>query len=124
MIKAVIFDLDNTLIDFMYIKNQAVNAAINGMIESGLKIPFNEAKKKIYNIYEQQGYEYQEVLNQFIKDEYDNIACFRSLISIENTLEDVIDESKFEVDNENFVLASIDVDGDDLNVARSRPLVQ
>ena len=46
MIKAVIFDLDNTLIDFMYMKNQAVNAAINGMIESGLKIPFNVAKKK------------------------------------------------------------------------------
>ena len=54
-----IFDLDNTLIDFMYMKNQAVNAAINGMIESGLKIPFNVAKKKIYDIYEQQGYEYQ-----------------------------------------------------------------
>ena len=34
-------------------------------------------------------------------------------------LEDVIDECKFEVDNDNFVLASIDVDGDDLNVARS-----
>ena len=73
MIRAVIFDLDNTLIDFMFMKNQAVNAAINGMIETGLKIPFDEAKKKIYDIYDKQGYEYQEVLNQFIKDEYDNI---------------------------------------------------
>ena len=62
-----------------------------------------------------------------LEDEYDNIACFKSLISIENTLEDVIDECKFEVDNDNFVLASIDVDGDDLNVARSlgkyKPLI-
>ena len=62
-----------------------------------------------------------------LEDEYDNIACFKSLISIENTLEDVIGECKFKVDNDNFVLASIDVDGDDLNVARSlgkyKPLI-
>jgi len=73
MIKAVIFDLDNTLIDFMHMKNQAVKAAVTGMIESGLKLPFEEAKKKIYNIYDQQGYEYQEVLNQFIKSECNKI---------------------------------------------------
>ena len=54
-----------------------------------------------------------------LEDEYDNIACFQELISIDNTLENIIDESKFEVTNDNFVLASIDVDGDDLNVAKS-----
>ena len=32
----------------------------------------------------------------------------------------LIDQSKFEVTNDNFVLASIDVDGDDLNVAKTR----
>ena len=41
------------------------------------------------------------------------------MVSIENTLEKIIDGSKFEVTNENFVLASIDVDGDDLNVCKS-----
>ena len=46
MIKAVIFDLDNTLIDFMHMKNQAVKAAVTGMIESGLKLPFEEAKQR------------------------------------------------------------------------------
>ena len=66
MIKAVIFDLDNTLIDFMYMKNQAVDAAINGMIESGLNISQVEAKEEIFKIYEKEGYEYQEVLNEFI----------------------------------------------------------
>ena len=58
MIKAVIFDLDNTLIDFMYMKNQAVDAAINGMIESGLNISQVEAKEEIFKIYEKEGYEY------------------------------------------------------------------
>jgi len=73
MIKAVIFDLDNTLVDFFYMKNQAINSAIKGMIGSGLKISHNEAKKEIFEIYEKQGYEYQEVLNQFIISVYGSI---------------------------------------------------
>ena len=35
-IKGVIFDLDNTLLDFMQMKEFAVKAAIKGMIEAGL----------------------------------------------------------------------------------------
>ena len=38
MIKAVIFDLDNTLLDFMKMKEYAVKAAIAGMIEAGLDL--------------------------------------------------------------------------------------
>ncbi len=38
MIKAVIFDLDNTLLDFMKMKEVAVKSAIKGMIEAGLEI--------------------------------------------------------------------------------------
>jgi len=73
MIKAVIFDLDNTLVDFLYMKNQAINSAIKGMIKAGLKISHNEAKIKIFDIYEKKGYEYQEVLNQFIVSIYGSI---------------------------------------------------
>ena len=73
MIKAVIFDLDNTLIDFIYMKNQAIKAAINGMNESGLNVPFEEAKNRIFEIYDNKGYEYQEVLNQFILSQYNSI---------------------------------------------------
>ena len=50
MIKAVIFDLDNTLMDFMKMKSMSVDAAINGMIEAGLNIDFeesNESRKRI-----------------------------------------------------------------------------
>ena len=53
MIKAVIFDLDNTLMDFMKMKSMSVDAAINGMIEAGLDIDFSDSKNKIYDIYEQ-----------------------------------------------------------------------
>ena len=66
MIKAVIFDLDNTLVDFFHMKNQAIDSAIDGMINSGLIIDRKIAKNQIFDIYEKKGYEYQEVLNQFI----------------------------------------------------------
>ena len=73
MIKAVIFDLDITLVDYLYMKNQAIDSAVKGMIESGLKIDYNEAKEQIFDIYEKKGYEYQEVLNQFIISVYGTI---------------------------------------------------
>ena len=37
-IKGVIFDLDNTLLDFMKMKEFAVKSAIKGMIEAGLLV--------------------------------------------------------------------------------------
>lgn len=51
--------------------------------------------------------------------EYSNVQCFVEAASPNNTLESIINKSKFEVTNDNFVLASIDIDGDDLNVTRS-----
>ena len=67
MIKAVIFDLDNTLIDFMFMKNMAIDAAINGMIEAGMELDRSKARDKIFNIYASKGWEYQAVLDEFIE---------------------------------------------------------
>ena len=52
MIKAVIFDLDNTLLDFMNMKSMAVEAAVHGMIEAGLQMDKDIACNKIFSIYE------------------------------------------------------------------------
>jgi putative hydrolase of the HAD superfamily len=68
MIKAVIFDLDNTLLDFMKMKSSAVNAGVLGMIEAGMKVEKEETIKHIFEIYTQKGYEYQEVFDDFIKE--------------------------------------------------------
>ena len=51
-IKGVIFDLDNTLLDFMKMKEFAVKAAIKGMIEAGLSINEEKAYEDIVQIYE------------------------------------------------------------------------
>ena len=66
MIKAVIFDLDNTLLDFMKMKEYAVKAAIAGMIEAGLDIENEESYKTIVSIYEKEGWENQQVFNYFL----------------------------------------------------------
>ena len=66
MIKAVIFDLDNTLLDFMKMKEYAVKAAIAGMIEAGLDIDNEESYKTIISIYEKEGWENQQVFNYFL----------------------------------------------------------
>ena len=80
MIKAVVFDIDNTLLDFMKMKKIAINAAIEGMKEAGLTISKKESKEKIFSIYESKGWEYQEVLDDFIKDvlgelDYKILSC-------------------------------------------------
>ena len=66
MIKAVIFDLDNTLLDFFYMKKMAIDAALNGMIEAGMLIDKETSKTEIFKIYENKGWEYQEVFDDFI----------------------------------------------------------
>jgi len=64
MIKAVVFDLDNTLVDFMAMKRQAVDAAIAAMRDAGLKLPAEEIRQRIDEIYKQKGIEFQNVFDQ------------------------------------------------------------
>ena len=66
MIKAIVFDLDNTLLDFMKMKSFSIKAALNGMINAGMDIDIDNATSQIYHIYDTKGYEHQEVLNEFI----------------------------------------------------------
>ena len=66
-IKGVVFDLDNTLLDFMRMKEFAVKAAIKGMIEAGLMVDEVMSFKEIIAIYEQYGWENQKVFDVFIK---------------------------------------------------------
>jgi len=68
MIKAVVFDLDNTLLDFMKMKRVSIKAAISSMVFAGLNIDKEKAEKQIYDIYDDYGYEYQEVFDLFLKE--------------------------------------------------------
>ena len=68
IIKGVVFDLDNTLLDFMKMKQVAVRSAIRGMIEAGLEIDEDKSFDNIISLYEKIGWENQKVFGA------DNIA--------------------------------------------------
>lgn len=61
------FDLDNTLVDFMKMKRRAIEEAIPAMIDAGLEITPEYASKIIDEIYKEQGIEYQQVFDEFLR---------------------------------------------------------
>ena len=73
MIRAIVFDLDNTLVDFMKMKAAAVEAAIDGMIDAGLRLPREAVKERIDAIYLEQGLEYQRVFDELLEGELGQI---------------------------------------------------
>lgn len=66
-IAAVIFDLDNTLTDFMLAKDNAIRAAVDAMIDAGLSLARDEGHRLIFEIYRDKGIEYQRVFNAFLE---------------------------------------------------------
>ncbi|MFC1692214.1 TIGR02253 family HAD-type hydrolase [Candidatus Latescibacterota bacterium] len=67
MIKAVVFDFDNTLIDFMAMKENALKAAVKAMIDAGLNLEPGDALGELYDIYDREGIEYQKVFDSFLE---------------------------------------------------------
>jgi len=67
MIKAVIFDLDNTLIDFMRMKEISCDAAISAMIDAGLNVDKGRAMKELFSLYDEYGLEDRMIFQKFLK---------------------------------------------------------
>ncbi len=67
-LRGVIFDLDNTLVDFMTMKETAVEAAASAMIDAGLTMSVTEIRDKIYGVYEIEGIEFQNVFDQMLRE--------------------------------------------------------
>ena len=73
MIRAVIFDLDNTLVDFMAMKGKAVDAAVTAMIDAGLTLPAAEVRSRIDQIYQEKGIEFQTVFDSLLYDLFNKV---------------------------------------------------
>jgi len=67
MIKAIFFDLDNTLIDFMEMKQKSCEAAIDAMKKAGLAIKKEKALKILFQLYSKYGIEHKEIFQKFLK---------------------------------------------------------
>lgn len=73
MIKAVLFDLDNTLIDFMRMKKEASRAAAYAMVEAGLKANKDELAEKLFNYYLEHGIESDDAFKNYLLKEFRKI---------------------------------------------------
>ncbi len=80
MLKAVLLDLDNTLVDFLKMKRNSVMAAAKAMRAAGLKMDEKEAFEKIFEIYEKYGWEDQTAFQKLLMEtngdiDYKILAC-------------------------------------------------
>jgi len=67
MVKAIIFDLDNTLIDFMRMKRLSCEAAMDAMISAGLKTSRERGLKTLFDLYHKHGFENQRIFQVFMR---------------------------------------------------------
>lgn len=68
-IRAVIFDIDNTLVNFMRMKRHAVDAAVEAMLDAGLKGSKKELVEKIFQVYWIEGIEDQQIFDKVLHQE-------------------------------------------------------
>ena len=68
MVKAVLFDLDNTLLDFLRMKKISCEAAISAMVDAGLEMDQETAYNKLFELYGVHGIEHQEIFQKFLKE--------------------------------------------------------
>jgi putative hydrolase of the HAD superfamily len=67
MLSAILFDLDNTLINFLNFKVETAKAAARAMVEHGLPLTEIEAYGKIFSIYDEKGIEYQKTFHDVVE---------------------------------------------------------
>lgn len=67
MIRAVLFDLDNTLIDFMKMKRICSEEAISAMIDAGLPVSKRRGVKILFDLYREYGIENQKIFQEFLE---------------------------------------------------------
>ena len=67
MIKAVLFDLDNTLLDFFKMKERASHSAASAMIKTGLKLPLKQAQEELFKDY-MKNIEGERVFTKFLRE--------------------------------------------------------
>ncbi len=70
MLKAILFDLDMTLIDFMKMKRLASSQAAKAMVRAGLKMPAKEAERKLFETYLDEGIESDTAFTRFLRENH------------------------------------------------------
>lgn len=66
MLKAILFDLDNTLLDFSGFKRESALAAAKAMKKAGVPLTEKELYARIFKIYDEKGIEYQRTFGDVL----------------------------------------------------------
>jgi putative hydrolase of the HAD superfamily len=66
MFKAILFDLDNTLLDFLTFKKETAMAAARAMVKQGLPADEIQIYGKIFSVYDVKGIEYQKTFYEVV----------------------------------------------------------
>jgi HAD superfamily hydrolase (TIGR02253 family) len=72
-IKAILFDLDNTLIDFMEMKRKATEAAAKAMVAAGLQADEGELAKGLFDFYLEYDIEADDAFLKYLEKTYGEI---------------------------------------------------
>ena len=67
MLRAITFDLDMTLIDFISYKKKATSAAASAMIKAGFKGNRKKLEKELFDFYLKHGIESDDAFEKFLK---------------------------------------------------------
>lgn len=65
--KAILFDLDNTLLDFWTLKKSAISAALKAMIKEGLPITYEKGIEALDHMFRQHGLDHQHIFQEFFE---------------------------------------------------------
>lgn len=68
MIKAVLFDLDNTLLDLVKVKTKCLKESVKAMRRAGLKMKADTAVKKLFNILKKTHFENDTLFQEFLRE--------------------------------------------------------
>ena len=71
--KAVLFDLDNTLVDFHALKDECVKAMASAMHDAGLKRSQESIAKRLWELYDEHGWEDQTILQKYFEKEFGSV---------------------------------------------------
>ena len=70
MIKAVLFDLDNTLLDFAKFKKKSTEAAVRAMVDAGLENKDEDLSTRFLEFYYSHGIESDDAFQKFLEKEF------------------------------------------------------
>ncbi len=130
VVSDIIFDCDNTAVDFAYMKFMCTVAAVDGMVACGLNVEREQAIRKIFEIYERhKNWEHPKIFQDYLDEVFPGYECSSGGVDLKaNFLSSAITNyrkekanSLFAYDGVHSVLKKLNEEGYKLHVLTDAP---